>query len=237
MEEKTLKYLPFAGGLLVFLGVLKISIYYQYFGVSVLPYLSLSDVLLLFLSDLNTLLVLVVIGIVHIITSNEVTESLGTKVDFVILKFKWFYVSFFGITCAILGILLGLNKINIAIWNIYLIIFLAIQFLTFLFVKKSINEKTFEIEVDFRARKLLMLLITIVATSMMPLVAIKDIREVKTNGEKVLLHLTNNQELSSSNELYYLGKAGEYHFFFNSTKNKSKAIRNSDVISIEKLNQ
>lgn len=236
MEVRILKYLPFAGGLLVFLGVLKITIYYQYFGISILPYLSMSDVLLLFLNDLNSLLVLAIIGTVHIMTSGEILESLGSRLDYVVLKLRWYYIGFFGVSCSIISVLLGLNTIDLEIWNIYLTIFLAIQFLTFTFMKKSINEETSEIEVDFRVHKLLMLLITIVATGMMPLLAIKNVQEIKGGNEKVVLYINDGKEMSNSQTIYYLGKAGEYHFFYDRMKKKSTTVRNSDVKRIEKQN-
>jgi len=237
MEERILKYLPFAGGLLVFLGVLKITIYYQYFGISILPYLSLSDVLLLFLNDLNTVLVILIIGTVHLMTSGEFIKSIGSRFDYVILKLRWYYIGFFGISCTVFSILLGMNKIDIEIWNIYLVIFLAIQFLTFAFMKKSVNYETSEIMVDYRANKLLILLITVVAIGMIPLLALKDAQKVKENGEKFVFYLMDEQKIANSKSTYYLGKAGEYHIFFDNKKNMSTIIRNKDVKRIVKQNR
>lgn len=236
MEERVLKYLPFAGGLLIFLGVLKITIYFQYFGVSILSYLSLSDVLLLFLNDLNTVLALVIIGTVHIATSDEVSARLGHIIDQVVIRLKWFYIVFFGVLITFLSFLLCLSKIDLAIWNIYLLIFLATQFLTVVFVKKTINEVTNQFEVDFYARKLLMVLITVVATGMMPLLAIKDVQQVKRTKMRITLYLRDGDVISNSTSTYYLGKAGDYHFFFDSVRKTSVVIFNSDVKKIEKRN-
>lgn len=236
MEERILKYLPFAGGLLVFLGVLKITIYYQYFGISILPYLSLSDVLLLFLNDLNTVLVVAVIGTVHLVASGEVLESVGLKLEAVVLRLRKFYIVLFGITCTGLSLLVGFNIISIEIWNIYLIIFLAVQFFTFLFMKKSVESETGLPEIGFRASNLFTLLTVLIVTAMIPLLSIKDIRDIKESKEKVVLYLNDGKEMSNSQTIYYLGKAGEYHFFFNSKKKKSTTIRTSDVKRIESQN-
>ena len=236
MEERLIKYLPFAGGLLIFLGVLKITIYYQYFSISILPYLSLSDVLLLFLNDLNTVLAVAVIGAIHLMASGEVFESVGLIFDAVILRFRKYYIIFFGITCAALSTLVGLDIIGIAIWNIYLIIFLAIQFLTFVFMKRSVDIETGLPEIDFRANNLLKLLIILIIIAMIPLLSIKDIREIKESKENVVLYMSDGQKASNSETTYYLGKAGEYHFFYDSKKRESTTVRNSDVKSIEKHN-
>src|SRR5690606_21494326 len=133
-----------------------------------------SDVLLLFLNDLNSVLVILIIAVVHALTSKEIVESLSPSIefDYIILKIRWFLVSFFGLLCIVFIFLLKYEVIHIAIWNIYLVVFLAIQFLTFLFMKKTVNKETFKTEIDFRAHNLLILLIVLSAVSIMPLLAI-----------------------------------------------------------------
>lgn len=236
MEEKLLKYLPFTGGLLIFLGVLKVAIYYQYFEIPILSFLSVSDVLLLFLNDLNSVLVILIIAVVHALTSKEIIEGLSPSIDFdyIILKIRWFLVFFFGLLCIVFIFLLKYEVIHIAIWNIYLVVFLAIQFLTFLFMKKTVNKETFKTEIDFRAHNLLTLLIVLSAVSIMPLLAIKDISNIEKNNDKIVLYFDNDEKFMNSNTIYYLGKAGEYHFFFDNIKKTSITFRNSDIKKLEK---
>lgn len=236
MEEKLIKYLPFTGGLLIFLGVLKVAIYYQYFEIPILSFLTISDVLLLFLNDLNSVLVILIIAVVHALTSKEIVESLSPSIefDYIILKIRWFLVSFFGLLCIVFIFLLKYEVIHIAIWNIYLVVFLAIQFLTFLFMKKTVNKETFKTEIDFRAHNLLILLIVLSAVSIMPLLAIKDISNIEKNNDKIVLYFDNDEKFMNSNTIYYIGKAGEYHFFFDKIKKTSITFRNSDIKKIEK---
>jgi hypothetical protein len=235
MFERFLKYLPFASGLLVFLGVLKVSIYYHYFGIPVLSYLSLSEVLMLFLNDLNSVLFVFIIGVIHAFASEELLNKYGNLLDVIVLRYRIGYVIFFGLTSGILLSIVLFDFLNIDLWNIYLLIFLVVQFWTYLFIKKALKIETGRFEIGFRLRKLLSLLIVLTVVGMMPLLAIRDIRKVERGEEEVTIYLDNGNDFTTSKTIIYLGKAGEYHFIFDSKMQKSTMIKNSSVKGIDRM--
>lgn len=238
MNDKILKLLPFAGGLLIALGILKVSIYYGYFNIPVLSYLSVTDVLMLFLNDINIVLTVVLIGIMHFYISEEIYEELGdSTLDYFVLKFKKWYVLFFGLGTIIFSVLLIFNIVRIDIWNIYILIFFSVQFITFLFLKRSINKETGKVEAIIKRKKIVSLLSILLIIGLIPLIAVKDIRDIHNSKDKVVLHFSNGKTLSNSTAKLYLGKAGSYHFFYNCPKLKATILKDSDVDKINYYNR
>lgn len=98
--DRIAKLLPLGAALLIGLGVLKTSIYYNYFGVDIMTYLSTSEVVTLFLNDYVSILTLIILATIHILISDhviyKVDSAFGT--DFfedLIRKHKWKFFLFF----------------------------------------------------------------------------------------------------------------------------------------------
>jgi hypothetical protein len=53
--EKVVRILPLGAVILIGLGILRTSIYYNYFGIDIMSYLSTSEVLTFFLNDFQPL--------------------------------------------------------------------------------------------------------------------------------------------------------------------------------------
>jgi len=233
MERKILKYLPFASGLLVFLGVLKVTVFYSYFNIPIIPYLSITDILILFLDDLNSVVAVIVIGIIHIFLTEEIVNKIGESIiDSIILKYKKKYIVFFGIITIILSLLIYTNILEIAIWNIYLIIFTCTQFIVFLFIKRTYNNELKHSEATLIARKIVYVICLIIICSMMPLLALKDIRNIQKDKKQVILYLKEDKVISSNKSILYLGKAGNFHFLSNDDK-ESIIIKDSEITMIK----
>ncbi|MEQ9165468.1 MAG: hypothetical protein RLO12_04375, partial [Fulvivirga sp.] len=120
MLKTTLKYLPFLSGFLVFLGVLKLTMYYGYFGIEIISYLSISDILIAFLSDLNTIVISVFLVIHLQFADGVVNDWLGEEYfDFIILKFRKFYQLFFTISLIVVVNLIVFRILPINLISIY----------------------------------------------------------------------------------------------------------------------
>jgi hypothetical protein len=231
--NKLLKLLPFASGLLVFLGILKISVFFSYFEIPIMSYLSMSDILVLLFDDINLIIVVILIGSVHLIASDRVIEKVGIKrMDAVVLRFKYFYIVLFSIGLTVLLFFTFTEIIEINIWTIYLMIFLALQLMTHIFLKKVVNPETQEIEAELKNEKITKFISALILIAIIPLISYRDIREVKKNKKRISLYLNDGNKVSNSNQKYFLGKAGAYFFFYHKIDSKTLIIKNSEISKI-----
>lgn len=233
--DKLVKYLPLGSALLIILGVLKTSVYYNWFGVDIMSYLSITEVLTLFLNDYVSLITILFVGIAHLLLSAEyfhkTEELIGEDVfESKIKKYKWVLFSIFTLISTVLGLMLYNGDLPLLDITIYLFVFFAVQMIVTLFLSKKKDK-------DINMRPIMNFLLLIVIGSIVPLMSAKDIQEVEQlEGQKVTLTMTNSELIQSDSLNLYLGKAGAYYFFYNSETEVTRIIKAEDVKEVEILN-
>lgn len=229
--DKILKYLPFLSGFTILLGVLKLTIFFHHFHIEIISYLSLSDILIAFLNDLNSIAVVSLISIFHICLSNHIINFFGESlIHLFIIKFKKRYIIFFGASFSLMVILLVNNWVELAIWNIYLTVFLCSNLILFLFIRREKNTPDYEFRIEIVARNLVLFIQALIISSVIVLVAIMEIREAKEAGIKVTLTMKDGKIVRNDSNIY-LGKVGSYHFF--SREGNASIIKDADVKRID----
>lgn len=233
MSTKLMRYIPFGGAILIGLGVLKYSTYYDYFGVNIMQYLSTSEVLTLFLNDYQSIIVITILIFIHLGFSLGITEKIEGKVDerlfnmFISSQKKW-YVLFFLFIWSILTGLIYFQYISLNDFWIYLYVFIFASLIAFLFMQKG------TLSMKFHFEKLFYIIVYILLLSVIPLMSLKDIRTVDNRQFQKAIHLEfyDGSHIKSDNNFVYLGKAGEYHFFYDYPGKTSKIIKSEDVKTV-----
>lgn len=230
--ERIVKLLPLGAVLLIGLGVLKTSIYYNYFEVDIMSYLSTTEVLTLFLNDFQPILVLVLVGLIHMNISERFIEGIENTVgtdrfEKVIRSKKWGYVVFFAISAFAIISVIYFQGIELQSWLIYLFVFSLVQLVFFLFVRKE-GELLIRNESFFHIFSGICILLVI------PLMSLKDIRQVEQNkGQNVVLTMKDDSVVVTTKENRFLGKAGENYFFYNPKKKITTSMKSENVERIE----
>ena len=233
--EKVVRILPLGAVILIGLGILRTSIYYNYFGIDIMSYLSTSEVLTFFLNDFQPLIVLAIIAFIHIVLSERMVEKIDKKIgsekfiQIIIEKKSW---------------VLGINVVFLLLISTNLIFdYQEINYImiySFPFCLGSLFVLLFNGRIYKNSELndgIINIGIGLIITTIIPLFSLRDIRRIENNqGKKVRLLTSRNQLVYSSKQNIYLGKAGENFFFFNPRKRTTTIYKfdNIQEITIEK---
>jgi hypothetical protein len=229
--EKIVKILPLGGVTLIGLGVIKVSVYYNYFGVDIMSYLSTIDVLTIFLNDFQIITALLITALIHYILSERFIELVEKNIgeDFLtrfVRTKKNGYIIFYSIILLFLIGIIFFQFLQLRNWLIYLWVFISTQLVCFLFIRK--NGEHIIKNVAY-----LNFFLGLCVLSIVPLLALKEIREIERNeGTKVQLTTTANRHIVSSNLIRFLGKAGDNFYFYNPVKRKTKIYKSDNIQEI-----
>lgn len=230
--EKIVQYLPLGAVILIGLGVLRTSVYYNYFGVDIMSYLTTSEVLTLFLNDFQPLIVLFLVAFIHLNISERLIEVIEKNIgEEIFVKFirekKWIYFTIFLILSVILFCIIYFDFIQLKTWLIYLFVFSLLQLTIFFFIRKNGDDLV-------KNRSYLNVFLGLCVVSIIPLMSLKDIRSIeKDNGMKAYLTLNDNNTIVSSENNRFLGRAGENYFFYKPDSKITTIIKSSEVKRIE----
>lgn len=233
--EKVVRILPLGAVILIGLGILRTSIYYNYFGIDIMSYISTSEVLTFFLNDFQPLIVLAIIALIHILLSERLVEKIDKKIGAekfkqkIIEKKSW-VVGINVLFILVISINIICDYVEINYYVIYSFPFcLGSLFILLcngrIYKNSELNDRIMNIGIG-------LIIITII-----PLFSLRDIRRIEHNqGKKVYLITSKNQMICSSKQNIYLGKAGENFFFFNPRKRTTTIYKfdNIQEITIKK---
>lgn len=230
--EKAVQYLPLGAVILIGLGVIKTSVYYNYFGVDIMSYLTTSEVLTLFLNDLQPLIVLFLVAFIHLNISERLIEMIEKNIgEDIFVKFirekKWIYFTIFLILSVMLFCIIYFDLIQLKTWLIYLFVFSLLQLTIFFFIRKTGDDLV-------KNDSYMNLFLGLCIVSIIPLMSMKDIRSIEMdNGMKAYLTLNDDSTIVSSENNRFLGKAGENYFFYKPDSKIATIIKSTDVKRID----
>lgn len=237
MLDRLIKISTLAGAFLIFCGVLKLTLFYRAFHITIIDYLTFSEIITSFLDDINILLILVafmilqsltVIGVIHWKTKIGV-ESLFEQILKVFYTHRKKYAMFFSFVVVIISGLLMFGIIGYNYLVIYILLVFIFQFFTAAFINK--NDETDDVDVPNQLA-LLSALITIIIGIF--LLAQHDIEYSNKHIERVSLKTHEgviNCNLNS--KIIFLGKTDGYIFLHNAASQSSTILPVSSVESIE----
>ena len=229
---------------MIFLGILRLSLFYQFFGVNIIYYLEFSEILTSFLDYIVfTLSVLLFAIFAFFLYMNEdiLEEKLAaeTKIQlepFLLKRFLLFlkknsgFIYLFLFTLLLFGsvalVIPGYYKDLLYILGYYLVIII------FSFLVGEIFRKNESLPYAMQVSIICILLcfLSISITIFWTYSEVESIRRKKTNYG-VILQLTNDQIMVSDSNNYYIGKTQNYVFFHHEIKQQT------DIIPINRIKE
>lgn len=76
LSERLIKYSPLIGAFLVFLGLLKLDLYYRHFGINIVEYLDFGEIVTSFLDDLNIIFLSGLLILFYMMAGNTVFNKI-----------------------------------------------------------------------------------------------------------------------------------------------------------------
>lgn len=228
---RIVKLLPLGAVILIGLGVLKTSVYYNYFGVDIMSYLSTSEALTLFLNDYKPVFTLGIIAFFHFDFSDRAIDFIEDKTDFdiqsLIKNHKWKYFLFSISVTITFSYLIYFQKIHLYDLLIYFFVFSASNIISFYFINKNLGESL------YNENRIVDFLQIFAFTCAIPFLSLREIRQIEHDqGTKVVLYLKND-EIESRKYFRFLGKAGENYFFHNPAKKETSIYKSEDIEQIK----
>jgi hypothetical protein len=234
MDKQFLKDIaPYIGPYLIVIGILKLHGFYSYYGINVLEYVALSEVLFLFLHGLLLFLALIVLGILAATLllrrkkkgdneGKKETESLNSKKP----KAKTAFLIFFSV-CAFSAFYQystgGSPKFFLASGFMFLCLVYTFVLISRYKTDKRISLLEFSVGISFVAAVFFYLLRFYTALGFE-----KDHKFFKST-----VSLTDSTHIISSDTLSYLGKTQSYLFFYNWKNNSPIILPSSRLNKIE----
>lgn len=217
-KNSLLQFLPYAGALLIVLGVIKHMIYYSAFGVNILNYLETGEIITSFLGDIIHIIVMLVVGRVFaefIIKEQDYSVNICSDDNLLIrcakyLNFaKWYFLCVF-ILASILCYLLWKNT-EIFIMMIKLIAVLFIS--TFIIIILQGEHRYYKKNSSRKFPRYTIFLPTILFAIIGP--TIREIERVKYDKlNTAIIVQIDSDTLISTPSYYYIGKTNKYIFFY-----------------------
>jgi len=239
MLDKLIKLTTFLSTILIFNGVLYLTVYYQSFGIKIFSYLQFSEILTVFLDSLNTILMFFLIYIIHAVFSvylffkeeeaeNRVVEKEQNKFQPNSNSAAIFVVIL--IVIISLPFVVGYFKINLI--AIYVLLFLILNLFSFALHKvDNILLKTLDTN-DYKLIQNIALFV-IPFTLFTFAIAVFDAKETKQSAQKITIINKSDYPFYAGKYNKLIGKTNNYIFLYDSDSQNSMSVSLADVKSIE----
>lgn len=227
--------------LLVFFGFLKQYWYYAAFNIEIQNYLSIDEVLIIFLGELPFLIKLFLGAIIYylfllfllkvfcLIKDNKDKNSIKTEQEFNIQIDIFFSSKKNQIIIFIFSIIL--STIGIVVFN-YLHSEIVIIYLTLMLCQTIyVTFDIIEIGIDKLITNLILFIFSL--TIMLYFKNFIDIKNVTTNTDNIKLTYLNVENDKVIKECILIGKTKEFLFLYDKSKNKTSIIKSDSFINLE----
>jgi hypothetical protein len=224
------------GPFLIFLGVLRQFIFYKFFGINILPFLTLSEIVISFFDNIFLLTIITIVFILtaflfrHPIRKAKRLHKLESNINIEIRRnYTIYYILSLVLILTLLPLFFAQKKpLLLIILNVAL--FLLIILSLYFFSKKSISIDNEGFRINENVSKLSPLIMAIILTWIVFAFTSVEISQVKNNKNvQVVMMLKDSTTLSSNSKLYYLGKTDNYFFLFNDQDRSTEIIPKDEV--------
>jgi len=230
--DKLIKYLPIISGILIYLGYLKLHFYYNYFGISIINYLSLTEIITSFLDDLNIIIICTGLMILHMFLGSSIITriiNLKRKNKISVDAMTRVYSKPKDIWSFILAIIItiGTGYYYFKLYNI------VVLYLLFLFVFQ-LTFRTYEIlgKWGFEIDNWIKSVVLIAIFSLLPYcLAAKEIYDLGNSNYSKVKIVTKNKVIEIRGKNKLLGKT--FDFYFLKINNEIHVYPKSEVLSIK----
>lgn len=250
--KKLVEASPVIAAFLIFMGFLKLYIFYGHWGINIIEYLDFTEILLSFLGDLSILVFFIALYIIHVIIGFRITaiveqhtgkveskeqeqasekqeisgNGVNSKNNIVseIIEEIFITKKWIGILCVfgITILFLVLFYFFHSLVWLYFSIFILLQGFYFVFALFLNENSSFQVS----------LIVSFFCFTI--LIAQYDIKEVERKSVIDLYTITyNDQTIETNRDNNYLGRTSKYIFLFNKIQKKTEILKIENVKNIE----
>lgn len=210
IDKNVIQYLPHFGSILIFLGVTRLIIFYNAFGISVINYLDFSEIITS-MFDIISYIVFTVAGTLLYLMMEKDKAAKNEKTKYKTID-KLHNISIMVSSVGIILLLVWLKIITILTLTFWLMAFLSFVFLFFVLVRRINTLSISEIK-NKQFILLSFVLLSIVSLSFYSNYEASSIKnDKKTIGVTIIFD--NDKALISDSTNYYIGKTKDYVFFY-----------------------
>lgn len=253
MLNKILKHTALFGAILVFIGYVKLHIYYSYFGVDIINYLEIGEIVTSFLDDIWYLFVIGVLyvfiqlllyGVLNQIPlSKTVKSNLSQEFDMkeeevkivnlAMVQFEsdsgrtttFIFLSVIVIILNVWFFMSGGQQYILLIANSFFTYNWIIIFFSVLF-KKSIDDPNTDSKLMENIFGLTLSLFVVVTICFL---SFRDIYKTEMMPSNVSIQFSNGREVNSNDNFIFLGKTSNYYYFYDTKNDKSSIFQSSEM--------
>lgn len=231
MLDRIIKISSLSSAVFIFCGVLKLIVYYNYFHIDIIDFLTLSEIVTSFLDDINILVLITLILLVQTlfilhyfsIKTRLNYEDIFEKMLEACYPHRFKFTAFFFCILAIV-VIYNLFSSNISVLSIYLGCFSFIQLVTFLSLAKDSGGHAQVSEALVIMSLFFALILSTVTLS------IRDVKRSNHFGTKAIITMKDTAiECVPESGLIYLGKTDNFLFIYSKKESKSVALPTTEV--------
>lgn len=250
-KTTTLKTLaPYISALLILIGYVKLSIYYDRFSIQIENYLSFSEVLILFVPDILFFAIMMfsVFFLSYVVRSKEKEDQNDEQKNKIIDQSKLgkrikehykfdkgtFWISLWCIALAVAVYFIDSEKF----WDLIFYLLIIPAFLLYIILLNEYKRK-FMIDkgrqFDATINNLLLILFIFALNSIVSVST--DIQDVYKKSSHKITFVYNDETIETNSRIKYLGETEKYVFLYNNKEKKSTVYVKSkiDGFTIEKI--
>ncbi|MEI9954913.1 MAG: hypothetical protein WDM90_01035 [Ferruginibacter sp.] len=246
-EFRISPFLTYAGSFIIFLGMTRLIVFYNAFGITITNYLDFSEIITSFFNVLFVILIFLAYTSIQnfIMSDKEEMERAETKRNAIIkeenyLKIWWLYIKYLK-RVLVLGLLTIIGLITshyffngISNWAIFLISSSFFLLISFIVLSTEIERKHVQFNSSINRRRFLYLtLYGLILTFSVVYYSSYQASQIKIKKATlgVRIFLDNDKELVSDSINYYIGQTKNYLFIYHE-KNKT-----TDVYPMTRIKQ
>ena len=242
--KKIIDYLPLIGAFLIFNGFLKLYLFYGHWGIRIIDYLDLSEILLSFLNDINIIVFCLIVFLFHqlagyiivdtadkklegkisIPDSNDPTTNtknpISDLVELIDERFPWIFF----VVSIIATSFFGWKFFNNFTFPWLYMGIVSLWQLLMRLLEKTLTEEHHSNEIA--------ILLTFLAFTYC--LAILDIKNIEQSSEhNVTTIYTDNETITTTENNILLGKSQKFTYLYDSKTNCTRILPSDKIKSIE----
>lgn len=226
--EKLSKHLPIISAFIIFIGFLKLHLFYRHFGIDIINYISTNEILTSFLDDINILILIIGVMFLHLLFGVCISKNIESvskhKKEYIYYRFirLKFRKKRFHLSLLLTSIFIICFSVFKNYYCMYLLLFFIYALIANIF--DSVLKIKDPTNYHFLVISIILLLVSSLCLSKIDIYCIIN-REnnIELHTKSNIIHLTKND--------LFIGKTAEYYFI--KKNNETIIYPKSEIISIK----
>jgi hypothetical protein len=236
---------PVIGAFLIFIGYLKLHLYYSHWDINIANYLDFSEITLSFLNDTNTVLFLTLMMLLQMTLGIVTLTTIDNKIKTETSKIQADNSNSGSQTDEFLGLFPTIDKaieenhkpvviVLFILTAIFVILFLCFLNLTSLYISFVLFIQLLALFLDSilgikDEKTLVQTSFVIILLGFTYCLAKYDIKQTEISTKQITLQSNSNENICTDKNFIFIGKTNNYYFFFDKVKNQSTIIQGTSI--------